>query len=378
VCEDVALGLAARGHEVTVITAHHGSLAREEQRNGVHIRRISALRRRADRAGVFEMGAYVIAATVAGSRHISRSRPDVIHAHMGVPTGAAAYALSLRHRVPYVLTAHLGDVPGGVPQQTAGLFRILKPATRPIWRNAAAVSAVSSHTGALLEAAYGLKPRIILNGIDLSYWSPAEHPQQRTPTIVSVGRIAIQKNLVFAVQRLAAIQDAPWTYEIVGDGPERAAVETAVAAANLQGRVRFHGWTDPEQVRSILGRADVLFIPSLDEGLPMAAVQAAACGLAIVGSRIGGLADVIAHGQNGYLCPLDQPHSFEQALRALCTDPVQLACMKSGSREHATMFSLPKIIDAYEAMLMDAVRSGGSINPRRSASQHQSAPRSSL
>ena len=90
-------------------------------------------------------------------------------------------------RTPYVLTAHLGDVPGGVPEQTDHLYRIVKPFTVPIWRSAAAVTAVAPHVAELAEQAYGIKPRVILNGSDAvmsqSQRQPYDGPAIAAPVV---------------------------------------------------------------------------------------------------------------------------------------------------------------------------------------------------
>jgi hypothetical protein len=76
----------------------------------------------------------------------------VIHAHFAVPTGALAFPVSRLTGIPYVLTAHLGDVPGGVPEQTAHLFRLVNPLARILWKSAARVTAVSSFVAGLARS----------------------------------------------------------------------------------------------------------------------------------------------------------------------------------------------------------------------------------
>ena len=113
------------------------------------------------------MALFLVTSFLPTVREIRAWRPDVIHAHFAVPTGALAYAAAKLTKTPYVLTVHLGDVPGGFPDQTATLFRILKPLTIPIWRNAAAITAVSTHVEELAKHAYHLPVQRILNGIEI-------------------------------------------------------------------------------------------------------------------------------------------------------------------------------------------------------------------
>jgi hypothetical protein len=118
-----------------------------------------------------------------------RFKPDVVHAHFAVPTGVAAWTICRTLHIPYVLTAHLGDVPGGVPEQTDQLFRWIYPFTKPIWRDASDTTAVSSFVAGLASEAYGRQPRVILNGIDLeSIPVPTIDVRSEMPRLIWAGQ----------------------------------------------------------------------------------------------------------------------------------------------------------------------------------------------
>ncbi|MDO8753949.1 MAG: glycosyltransferase family 4 protein, partial [Anaerolineales bacterium] len=164
---DICLGLARRGHEINVLTAHLHGLPQYEEQDGIEIHRLPSLRRKAYAASLLEMAAFDLAGLWAGSRIIKSFRPDVLHAHFAVPAGALTYALARLHRTPYVLTTHLGDVPGGVPEKTDAWFRLVGRFVKPIWHNAARVVAVSNFTRDLALKKYNVPIDVIPNGVDL-------------------------------------------------------------------------------------------------------------------------------------------------------------------------------------------------------------------
>ena len=166
VAQTVAEQLAARGHEVRVQTAGMRHLPARETSGGVEVFRTFAFRAREDRCSVPEMGLFCATSLGPVLRHCREWQPEVMHAHFAMPTGLLAWWARRRTGVPYVLTAHLGDVPGGVPEQTDRLFRLVAPVARRVWREAAAVTAVSSFVQELVERAYGRKVERILNGIE--------------------------------------------------------------------------------------------------------------------------------------------------------------------------------------------------------------------
>ena len=345
----VAEGLARNGHEVRVVSAGLRHLPSEAEVNGVTVLRPQSFRRREDTCSVPEMALYLLTAFLPAWKICRVWRPDVIHAHFVVPTGALALALHLLTRIPYVLTAHLGDVPGGVPQQTDSLFRFLGPFIRPIWKKAAAVSAVSGFVADLAAKNCGVRAAVILNGVPMIP-PPATLEAGKPPRIVMLGRLSLQKNPLFAIQALALVKDLPWHFEVIGEGPLSAAMRELVRTSGLEGRVTFSGWLAGDEVSKRLSMADVLLMTSTSEGLPMAGIEALRHGLAIVGSRIGGLTDVIDDGENGFFCDL-APEAFATNLRSILSDRNSLLRMRQASLSKALAFNLPDRVRDYEALL---------------------------
>lgn len=353
--EDLTAQLAQRGHVLHVLTARQGDLPRLETRDGFTVERIFAFRRRRDRCSVAEMIAYIVAAVPAGLKVVHKFRPDVIHAHFAVPTGFAAWLIAKLTRTPYVLTAHLGDVPGGIPEQTNKFFRVIKPLTNPIWHDAAALTAVSTFVAKLAWNAYQLTPIVIPNGVDVRKSSVAASSPGESIKLIFAGRMVAQKNLAWGLERLAAVKDRNWTFELFGDGPSRSGLEQLCITLGLGDRVLFRGWVSPEQVDDAMSRADILFMPSLSEGLSLAATNALVHGLALVCSRIEGFADVVVHEQNGVTAALEDPQSFELALARLLDDSSLLLRMKLASKVKAASFDLRSIAARYERVLQSAV-----------------------
>ena len=354
----VGAGLVTRGHQVRVLTAGMPHLPVESIEQGMEIHRLRAFRKREDTCSVPEMALWVLAAIPAAIAEALRWKPDVIHAHFAVPTGAVAWVASKLTGIPYVLTAHLGDVPGGVPEQTGDLFRWIQPLTVPIWKGAAGTTAVSSFVAGLAEKAYGISPKIILNGMELP--APAALDPHEPTRLLMVGRMSVQKNPLLTVQALGLLKDLSWHCTMIGDGPLLSEVKSEAARLGLENRIDFQGWASAEEVSAAMGESDVLLIPSLSEGLPMVAVEALAHGLAIVGSRIGGLADVAYEAGdfvNARLFDLDQgSEGFAGALKPFLLNPSALREARIASLALASRFDLKHSLDLYERLLASAAR----------------------
>jgi glycosyltransferase involved in cell wall biosynthesis len=328
----------------------------ESIEQGMEIHRLRAFRKREDTCSVPEMALWILAAIPAAIVEVRRWKPDVIHAHFAVPTGAVAWVASNLTGIPYILTAHLGDVPGGVPEQTGDLFRWIQPLTVPIWKGAAGTTAVSSFVAGLAEKAYGISPKIILNGMELPV--PSALKNHEPTRLLMVGRMSVQKNPLLTIQALGLLKDLCWHYTMIGDGPLLAEVKSEAVRLGILERIDFKGWASAEEVSEAMGKSDVLLIPSLSEGLPMVAVEALSHGLAIVGSRIGGLADVACDGgehANARLFNLDQgAEGFAGALKTFLLNPAALRDARTASLALANRFDLKHSLNLYERLLASA------------------------
>ena len=343
--------LARRGHQVRVQTAWLPGLPKQETRDGVEIFRTFGFRRRADLCTVPEMAGYVATSLLPSLRHIREWKPDIIHAHFAVPTGALALACRVATRIPYVLTAHLGDLPGGNPDQTDSLFRVLDPLIRPIWANAAGTSASSSFALGLARTAYGVEPRLILNGINMDGRPATARPPASPLALAAIGRFNPQKNFPWMIAALAGCS-FPWHLTLIGDGSQRAEIEAAVRAGGLQDRVALEGWVPESRMRAVLAATDILLMPSTSEGNPVAAIEALKNGVAILGSNIGGLTDLINDGANGFAVPIDSPEPFRERLAKLSSDRALVERMKNRSLEMSRQFDIERIGEGFESLLL--------------------------
>ena len=348
---DICLELAARGHDVTVLTAHMAGLPREEIQDGIRLVRIPSKRTEAFVASFQTMLSFDLAGLWAGLALIRRFHPDIIHTHFAVPAGALAFALSLLTGVPYILTAHLGDVPGGVPEKTARWFSWLKPFTKPIWKHAKQVAAVSEFTRQIALKHYPVDIRVIPNGADFSHLVTTDVKVNTTPNIVFAGRFVSQKNPLAIIRVLSTLKDLDWTCSLLGDGPLFEEVKAEIVRIGITERFHLTGWVTPADVLNEFSKSDILFMPSLSEGLPVVGVDALVKGLAIVASKIGGFLDLVEPEKNGYLIDVSDEAGFSSALRELLSNHEYLAQFRRASLEKAKDFDIGKIVDQYEAIM---------------------------
>jgi glycosyltransferase involved in cell wall biosynthesis len=384
VAAEVAAALVQKGVEVKFLTGGMPHLPRSEMVKGVEVLRVCSGREREDRASPWEMLRWLVAAFPLARRLIRSWKPDLLHAHFAVPTGWLAWVLSKLTKVPYLITAHLGDVPGGVPAQTEKLFQWLYAFTVPVWRDAVATTAVSSFVSELALQSYGrygIAPRVIFNGVEL----PSHLPPKPSygVRLLMVGRLSLQKNPLLTIEALSLLREEEWQLTIIGDGPLKEATVAKIKEKGLEDRIVLRGWMPQRHVRLTMAKADVLLMPSLSEGLPVAGIEALSRAMVIVGSAIGGIRDLMVplvdigekeslekitekkkdEGElkfflNGTLFSLSFPTRTKsnaalmaEALLPFLRNRHQLQRAQQVSRRHASSFAWDAIVNQYYEVL---------------------------
>jgi glycosyltransferase involved in cell wall biosynthesis len=354
-CADLCQALVTRGHEIKVLTSHAKGLPKQESLDGVWVKRVLTGRRSYARASLGSMVAFIVAGFFPGLSILKRWKPDLIHVHFAVPTGVLANVLSKLSHTPYVLTAHLGDVPGGVPEKTDRWFRFVYPFTPRIWKEATALVAVSDYTRELALRHYDVEISVVPNGVKL----PEDHRKSEQlqisdpPELIFAGRFQPQKNLLFLVEALGKLRHLPWRCTLIGDGPQRTAIEAKIIQESLTDRVHLPGWIHTDEVWQALSESDLLVMPSLSEGLPVVGVHALAHGLAIVANRAGGLSDLVEDGVNGRLCSVGDEACFVNALHWTLEDPHRLLEFRRASLKKREQYSIDHVADAYEKIFRE-------------------------
>ena len=212
---------------------------------------------------------------------------DLVHAHNAVPAGDAVRRAGLTQ--PLVVSVHGGDV-----FYTSHRW----PTVPPVF---AAARLVLANSAGIADGVRGLGAadvRVVHLGTDL----PAETGGGDGQTIVTLAHLVERKGHADVLRALARLPDV--RYEVIGDGPERARLETLARELGVAGRVRFHGQLEHTRALEAMRRGDVFVMPSWDEAFGVAYVEAMAAGLpAIACSGEPGPADIAGLGSGMSLVP---------------------------------------------------------------------------
>ncbi len=288
------------------------------------------------------------AALAQHRRAIRAFAPDVLHANQAWPwaCGYAEVAALLAPGVRVVAVDHL-PVDGAIP-------RLRRLGRRLLARRLHAHVAVGERAAREVERLVGLASgavRGVANGVP-----PAQaEPLPRTiagPTIGSLGRLTDQKGYDALVRALPALPDA--TLVLVGDGPERGALEALAAELGVAERLVVTGWTP--DARRWLPAFDAFALPSLWEGMPLVILEAMHAGLPVVATDVGSVAEAVADGETGYVVAPGDATALRERLGRLLRDPALRARLGARARGVAAeRFTAAAMARRYEAVYADVL-----------------------
>jgi alpha-maltose-1-phosphate synthase len=263
---------------------------------------------------------------------------DLVHSHTWY-ANLAGHLAKLLYGIPHVMTVHsLEPLRPWKAEQLGGGYALSSWCERTAVEAADAVIAVSDGMRDDLLAAYPAVPadrvRVIRNGIDTVEYAPDPATDvlgrygvdPSLPSVIFVGRVTRQKGLPVLLRAAADLAPAAQLVICAGqaDTPE---LETEVSElarrlrAERSGLIWISGMLAKREVIQLLTHAAVFVCPSLYEPLGIVNLEAMACGTAVVGSRVGGVPEVVADAKTGLLVPPGDPAALAEAINALLADP---------------------------------------------------------
>jgi len=268
---------------------------------------------------------------IASLRGLIRDfRPHVVHTHTS-KAGALGRLVARVLRVPVICHTFHGHVLEGYfsPLVSATLVR-----TESLLARLTDVVFVLGprNRADLIRLGIGRRVEMIPPGFDLKRLralGQERAPDCRkhlgvpdgSPVLLALGRLASVKGidvLLEALERLKC-QDVRPHLLVVGDGPRRSSLEALADDLGLQTRVRFLGWK--ADIREVLGAADLLVLPSRNEGYPHAVIEAMAAGIPVIASAVGEVPELVEDGATGFLVPPDDPDALASRIRSVVSDP---------------------------------------------------------
>jgi N-acetyl-alpha-D-glucosaminyl L-malate synthase BshA len=362
VATELAQALADRGHDIHLISAELPFRWRWATR-GLTFERVEI-----PSYPLFREPQYLLALTNTLVRVSRRDRLDIIHAHYAVPHATAAY---LAHRIlsdetkapRTVTTLHGTDI------TLVGSDASYADVVAFSIEGSHGITAVSESLKRDTQSALAIQKdiRVIPNFLDCETWTRRPDPSLRKrlcppdvceAIVVHVSNFRPVKRVELVLEIFNRIQKRIGARLImIGDGPDRLAVERQAADYGIADVVDFVG--EQQDLVPWLSAADLFLLPSSQESFGLAALEAMSCSVPVIASRVGGLPDVIRHGETGFVFDPDDIQAMADCGIDLLRNPARrLSIGDAAAADVRSRFSAEKVVPQYEAFYEEVLARG--------------------
>jgi len=352
VATELGIELAARGHDVHFITSSPPFRLTGREHN-IHFHQVEVFH-----YPLFEHPPYDLALATRMAEVAEFYKLDLLHVHYAIPHSVSAYLakqmLAARGiHLPFITTLHGTDI------TLVGLDRSYLPITRFGIEVSDGVTAISEHLRERTHAAFKIDTAIevIRNFVNCDVYvrNPSLVAEMRPlyaqpdeKLLVHLSNFRPVKRISDVIEVFARVANAmPARLMLIGDGPDRSTAEYLARKLGVADRIHFLGKQD--NVNELLPCADLMLMPSEMESFGLAALEAMACSVPAIATRVGGVPELIEHEVNGILCEVGDIEAMSRAAITLLREPTQLAVMAKAARKTAQdHFCASSIITLYE------------------------------
>jgi L-malate glycosyltransferase len=358
VATELGIALAHRGHEVHFVTY------KQPFRLPTFLPRVFFHEVDVGRYPLFEFPPYDLALAVRMHEVVREHRLDLLHCHYAIPHATSAWLakqmLREEHRdIQVVTTLHGTDIT--IVGQDPSFHTITKFSIE----KSDALTAVSSYLQAETLDAFGCtacRIEVIPNFVDPKVYDRSRYQGQLRPqfdgdrpVLMHISNFRPVKRVLDVVRVFAKVtREVDSVLVMVGDGPDRHGAEQEARNLGVEKSVRFLGKID--SVAPLLSAADLFLLPTNAESFGLSALEALASGTPVIGTKAGGLPEVVRDGETGVLCGVADVDGMAAAAIELVKDKKKwLRMSQAAAADARTRFAMDDIVARYEALYEESL-----------------------
>ena len=282
--------------------------------------------------------------------YINRFSPDIIHFEF------SGVAISYLEDIGELKGKKVVSCRGTAEKVKLLIYKERQEEFRKLLEVVDAVHCVSNDIRETILPYCNSPQKIFINypSVDISFFERKEEKEkEQVPVILSVGRFTFQKGYLTGLLAMSALKERGCAFQwiIVGQGHSYEEIIFQVNALKLSNNVVLVGAKSNEEIRQLMEKADIFFLPSVYEGIANAVLEAMSMEVPVVSTRCGGMEEVITHGKNGLLADVYDDVSLAECLTALLENgELGKSLAKGGRKKVVEKFNLIKQIDKFESV----------------------------
>jgi len=354
--------LAKMGHEPHVFTT--GRLTGEDADKEGYVHRFKSIK-----FPLYQQYRISPEPFIGALRTVKKLDVDVIHIHTPFFIGTAGFICSRVLEIPIVGTFHTNFLDMAESISTSMVFRgfvhFAWKYSRGLYRRCDFLTTSSGITAETLQRRLRREVLVIPHGIDVDKFSPTagtvdirgRYDIPHDAAIVTyLGRLTLDKRVHTILDAFVAVREVRKAFLVIaGVGPERGSLEERAKGLGIYGDVRFTGYIEEVEKVSLLRQSSVVVLVSKADLVPLVLVEAMACGTPVIGSRAGGIPNLIKDGKTGLLVREEDPKELSQKILDILSRD-DLSGITDGARDYvlhnfSTRVAAREFVDVYRRSL---------------------------
>jgi glycosyltransferase involved in cell wall biosynthesis len=363
ITKNIAEGLAKKAHKITVVSTWYKGEDEDQTENNLRIIRLKCKRKEIYMSNPCEMLSWVFATKKYLKKHLITNKYDICFANFALPGGEVAYSMKLLYGLPYVIMSHGHDIPWFMPEQMMWYHALTYQWIRKIClqseRNYVQSNDMKDNFDAFLGKSFNYKNKIVYNGWNSSIFKPDYSKLSKEFIVLFPGRLVKQKDPMSFLKSVNIVHShiPDIKVHILGDGKLRGKMERFVENNNLTETVVFRSWISKEEMLNEYQTASVTVLPSLNEGMSIATLEALSCGQYLIATKVSNNENLIESGVNGDFIEKKNPKDIAEKL----LDFYHSKFLKNyrindeNLKKYHVLYEWDNIIEKYEEDLMNII-----------------------
>lgn len=350
----LAKHLVKLGVDISILTAKPTNQDYYNHPEGFKLYYVGPLKKKLTTTHIPELTRFMLTVIYYAKSIIKPIQVDLIHCFFTIPSGCFGLYSKKVFNIPYITSALGADVPGfNIGDWRLNIYHgITKSLSKAIWNNS---SFVIANSPSLKDLCIKFSPKqdvkVITNGVDTEVFYPrAKVIKNNDVHLLYVSRLTFQKGIETLIEACGILKErgvTSYKLTVVGEGHLKDKMFALIDKFKIRDKVTFLGWKKLEELPDIYRSADVFILPSVMEGMASVALQAIACGLPIIASRVEGFQEVLEDNVNGLSAEYKNPIAFANAIEKLIKSSELRASMSKNSIVKAKRFSWENIAKQY-------------------------------
>ena len=363
VTANIAEGLARRGHIVTVVTTWFEGEPEADLKENLKIFRLKSKRKKIYKSNPVEMLSWMFACKKFLKKHLVLESYDLCFANFALPGGEVAHTVKNNFGIPYTILSHGHDIPWFFPEQMLWYHVFTYHWIRNICLQSAKNFLQSEEMKENIDAFLGRKHEkkniVIYNGWDSKFFCPDYSKRNKTFTLIFPGRLVKQKDPMTFLKAVHLVSEKlPYfKVNILGDGALRKKMQSFVDRNNLQNIVSFKSWLTKEEMREQYQSGSLTVLPSLNEGMSIAMLEALACGQYVITTDVSKNKELIESGYNGEIVEKKNCRMLADTILAFYNEKFcnNYLIPINELEQYHKLYEWNHIVDKYEKELLEIV-----------------------